>query len=104
MGPWIISEAHRIGVPVTLGDDSKGPAEVGPSLLPFEQEPVPYWLSAMTFPLGVQMTRQRKSVLRSCGRLPLAMCGSYRSANPAQTAKMRTGQRAPPGEPDRVGQ
>ena len=29
---WILSEAHRIGVPVTLGDDSHGPEEVGARL------------------------------------------------------------------------
>ena len=29
---WILAEAHRIGVPVTLGDDSHGPADVGLNL------------------------------------------------------------------------
>lgn len=29
---WIMAEAHRIGVPVTLGDDSHGPADVGLNL------------------------------------------------------------------------
>ena len=29
---WILAEAGRIGVPVTLGDDSHGPSEVGLNL------------------------------------------------------------------------
>ena len=29
---WILEKAHRIGVPVTLGDDSHGPADVGLNL------------------------------------------------------------------------
>jgi histidinol-phosphatase (PHP family) len=29
---WILAEAHRIGVPITLGDDSHGPDEVGARL------------------------------------------------------------------------
>jgi histidinol-phosphatase (PHP family) len=29
---WILSEARRIGVPVTLGDDSHGPRDVGLNL------------------------------------------------------------------------
>jgi histidinol-phosphatase (PHP family) len=30
--PWILERARAIGVPVTLGDDSHGPADVGVGL------------------------------------------------------------------------